>query len=133
MAQMLGHSGSAGGLGRGHPSSPPAAASSGGGMLLQVPSWSSGVTFISEGSYVQQLASAFAGTHLESLCELDIDSPPSTHRMSAIICTIGPACRSIEMLEKMINAGRWLIYAHPRFQLDGGVGGGKRPLTFLFF
>ena len=101
---MLGHSGSAAGLGR-HPSTPPPA-SSGGGMLLQVPSWSSGVTFISEGSYVQQLASAFAGTHLESLCELDIDSPPSSHRMSAIICTIGPACRTVEMLEKMMHAGQ---------------------------
>jgi len=74
-------------------------------MLLTVPSWSSGVTFISEGSYVQQLASAFAGTHLESLCELDIDSPPLSHRMSAIICTIGPACRTVEMLEKMMHAG----------------------------
>jgi len=109
MAQMLGPSGSAaglgGGVGRGHPSSPPAV-STGAGILLQVPSWSSGVTFISEGSYVQQLASAFAGTHLESLCELDIDSPPQTHRMSAVICTIGPACRTVEMLEKMINAGQ---------------------------
>jgi len=103
MAQMLVHSGSGGGLAH-HPSSPPS--QSGGGMLLTVPSWTSGVTFISEGSYVQQLASAFAGTHLESLCELDIDSPPLNHRMSAIICTIGPACRTVEMLEKMIHEGR---------------------------
>ena len=76
-----------------------------GGVLLSVPSWSSGVTFISEGSYEQQLVSAFAGTHLESLCELDIDSPPSAHRMSSIICTIGPACRSVDMLVKMMEAG----------------------------
>jgi len=79
--------------------------SSGGGLLLSVPSWSSGVTFISEGSYEQQLVSAFAGTHLESLCELDIDSPPSAHRMSSVICTIGPACRSVGMLVKMMEAG----------------------------
>jgi len=76
-----------------------------GGALLSVPSWSSGVTFISEGSYEQQLVSAFAGTHLESLCELDIDSPPSAHRMSSIICTVGPACRSVDMLIKMMEAG----------------------------
>ena len=79
---------------------------------MQVPSWSSGVTFISEGSYVQQLASAFAGTHLESLCELDIDSPPSSHRMSAIICTIGPACRTVDMLEKMMHAGHYRSISH---------------------
>jgi len=81
------------------------ASGGGGGALLTVPSWSSGVTFISEGSYEQQLVSAFAGTHLESLCELDIDSPPSAHRMSSIICTIGPACRSEDMLKKMMEAG----------------------------
>ena len=76
-----------------------------GGVMLSVPSWTSGVTFVTEGSYEQQMMAAFAGTHLESLCELDIDSPPSGHRMSGIICTIGPACRSVEMIEKMIGAG----------------------------
>jgi len=75
------------------------------GALLSVSSSSSGVTFNSEGSYEQQLVSAFAATHLESLCELDIDSPPSAHRMSSIICTIGPACRSVDMLVKMMEAG----------------------------
>jgi len=73
--------------------------------MMHVPTWSSGMTFVTEGSYEQQLASAFAGTYLESLCELDIDSAPNAHRMSGIICTIGPSCRSIEMLEKMIAGG----------------------------
>ena len=41
------------------------------------------------GSTEQQLASAYAATHLESMCQLDIDSIPHVHRMSGIICTIG--------------------------------------------
>mgnify|MGYP003571885211 CR=1 FL=1 len=52
-----------------------------------------------------QMAAAYADTHLESMCKLDIDSKPHIHRMSGIICTIGPACRSVEMLSKMISAG----------------------------
>jgi pyruvate kinase len=58
-----------------------------------------------QGTYDMQLPSAYALSHLESLCSLDIDSPPHALRMSSIICTIGPACRSIEMLDKMIKAG----------------------------
>ncbi|KAK2156518.1 hypothetical protein LSH36_211g02050 [Paralvinella palmiformis] len=96
MAQLIGRTGSGPGLGR---------ISSTSSGLLHVPSWSSGVTFMTEGSYEQQLVAAFAATHLESMCELDIDSIPHVHRMSGLICTIGPACRSVEMLEKMIKAG----------------------------
>ena len=35
------------------------------------------------------MASAYAATHLESMCKLDIDSQPHVHRMSGIVCTIG--------------------------------------------
>ena len=41
------------------------------------------------GSTEQQLAAAYAATHLESMCQLDIDSVPHVHRMSGIVCTIG--------------------------------------------
>ena len=60
--------------------------------LPHMSSGTSGVTFATEGSMEAQLAAAYAGTHLESMCELDIDSPPSKHRMSGIICTIGESC-----------------------------------------
>lgn len=70
-------------------------------------SWASAATFggFTGTTYEQQLASAFAATHLDSVCELDIDSPPSNHRMSGIVCTIGPSCQSVDILEKMITAG----------------------------
>jgi len=74
-------------------------------QLLAVPQPGSVQSFTTIGSFEQQIASAYAATHLESMCELDIDSPPHAHRMSGIICTIGPACRSVEMLQKMIQSG----------------------------
>ena len=46
-------------------------------------------SFVTICSYEQQIGAAYASTHLESMCELDIDSPPHAHRMSGIICTIG--------------------------------------------
>ena len=73
--------------------------------LVSMGDWASVATFTTESSYEHQLAAAYAATHLESMCELDIDSPPHVQRMSGIICTIGPACIAVDMLVKMINAG----------------------------
>lgn len=50
-------------------------------------------------------ASVNAASHLEHMCDLNIHSPTSFVRLSGIICTIGPASRSVEMLEKMIETG----------------------------
>jgi len=87
-------------------------AKSSGSLSAMVPmaSWASVATFTTEGSYEHQLAAAYAATHLESMCELDIDSPPQVQRMSGIICTIGPACIAVDTLMKMIDAGNSLFF-----------------------
>ncbi|KAM3872790.1 LOW QUALITY PROTEIN: pyruvate kinase PKLR [Diretmus argenteus] len=53
----------------------------------------------------QQLDTRMADTFLEHLCLLDIDQEPITARNTSIICTIGPASRSIPKLQEMVKAG----------------------------
>ena len=55
------------------------------------------------GSTEQQLASAYAATHLESMCQLDVDSEPHVHRMTGIICTIGKFYRYDFFFQSYIN------------------------------
>ncbi|XP_061631847.1 pyruvate kinase PKLR isoform X1 [Phyllopteryx taeniolatus] len=53
----------------------------------------------------QQLDASMADTFLEHLCLLDIDQEPITARNTSIVCTIGPASRSIPKLQEMVKAG----------------------------
>ncbi|KAK0424391.1 hypothetical protein QR680_008651 [Steinernema hermaphroditum] len=53
----------------------------------------------------QKLDERPATTHLEHLCRLDIREPPHLVRKTGIICTIGPACRTIDNLQNMILSG----------------------------
>lgn len=56
-------------------------------------------------SQVPQMKAAQAETQLEHMCRLDFDSPVPHTRLSGIVCTIGPASCSVEMLEKMMDTG----------------------------
>lgn len=52
-----------------------------------------------------QGAAADAGSQLQHICALDVDSKASYVRLSGIICTIGPASRDVAMLERMMETG----------------------------
>uniref|UniRef100_A0A914ZIR9 Pyruvate kinase n=1 Tax=Parascaris univalens TaxID=6257 RepID=A0A914ZIR9_PARUN len=45
------------------------------------------------------------GTQLEYLCSLNTKGAAHRFRKTTIICTVGPACRSVDMLRKMIANG----------------------------
>ncbi|XP_053539786.1 pyruvate kinase PKLR [Ictalurus punctatus] len=53
----------------------------------------------------QQVHSCGSDSFLEHLCLLDIDQEPITARNTGIICTIGPASRSVLKLQAMVKAG----------------------------
>ncbi|XP_055678823.1 pyruvate kinase-like isoform X1 [Lutzomyia longipalpis] len=53
----------------------------------------------------KKMTTAESVNHLEHMCSLDIDSKAAFVRLSGIICTIGPASNSPEMLEKMMETG----------------------------
>uniref|UniRef100_A0AAQ5X021 Pyruvate kinase n=1 Tax=Amphiprion ocellaris TaxID=80972 RepID=A0AAQ5X021_AMPOC len=55
--------------------------------------------------HTQQMHAAMADTFIEHMCLLDIDSEPAVSRNTGIICTIGPASRSVDMAKEMVKAG----------------------------
>jgi len=53
----------------------------------------------------RQFLASNAETFMDNRCLLDIDSSPPTFRGTKIVCTIGPASRSVDVLKEMIRAG----------------------------
>jgi len=52
-----------------------------------------------------QMEAAAANTRVDHMACLDIDSEPFAKRLSGIICTIGPASRSVDKLVMLMKAG----------------------------
>lgn len=51
------------------------------------------------------MVAAGATSNLDHLCRLDPNSKTAFIRLTGLICTIGPASQSPEMLEKMMRCG----------------------------
>uniref|UniRef100_A0AAQ4P6H1 Pyruvate kinase n=1 Tax=Gasterosteus aculeatus aculeatus TaxID=481459 RepID=A0AAQ4P6H1_GASAC len=76
-------------------------------VLLQFASGANRKAMTQPDSFIQRqrLDASMADTFLEHLCLLNIDQEPITARNTSIICTIGPASRSIPKLHEMMKAG----------------------------
>jgi len=83
----------------------------------------------------QQLDAADAGSALEHMCLLDIDSNPATSRKAGIICTIGPVTQSVEMLKKLMDAGMNIVrlnFSHGSHEYHGKTIANARAAANLF-
>lgn len=81
---------------------------------------------ISTDYYIQeQIMEKFpANTSLEHLARLNVSERPHYIRKTGIICTIGPACRSVEMLAKMMENGMNVArmnFSHGDHEYHGGT------------
>lgn len=73
---------------------------------------------------VPQMKAAEAISNLDHLCQLDPMSQTAFIRLTGLVCTIGPASQSPEMLEKMMRAGMniaRLNFSHGTYDYHGGT------------